>query len=72
MAVVKKAREEAGLTQRELAGRMGVAQSLIGRLETGQRSLALTELIAFAEAIKSDPQDLLGRVMVALKAVEDH
>jgi transcriptional regulator with XRE-family HTH domain len=33
--VLRQARRRAGLTQRELAARAGVAQSVVGRIETG-------------------------------------
>jgi transcriptional regulator with XRE-family HTH domain len=33
--VLRQARRRAGLTQRQLAGRAGVAQSVVGRIESG-------------------------------------
>lgn len=42
--LVLLAREEAGLTQRELAERAGVAQSEIARIETGKREPTIPTL----------------------------
>ena len=48
-------RKQAGLTQRQLAARLGWPQSLIGRLETLQRRLDLVEFVAVCEACDADP-----------------
>ena len=66
VSVIRAAREEAGLTQRDLAQRMGITQSLIGRLETGERNFAVTELLSLCEALKSDPHVLLQKIVQRL------
>ena len=46
---------------------MGIAQSLIGRLETGERNLAVTELLVIAEAVGVDPHALLDSILRRLR-----
>ena len=48
---VRAAREHAGLTQRELAERMGTSQAAIARLEAGGVSATLATLHRVASAI---------------------
>jgi predicted transcriptional regulator len=48
-----RARLRAGLSQAELAERMGTSQSAIARLESGQTLPSAKTLIRFAEATKS-------------------
>lgn len=45
------ARAKAGLTQGEVAERMGTTQSVIARLESGQRSPSLRTVQRYAEAV---------------------
>ena len=45
-----RARETAGLTQGELAQRLGVGQSYVSALETGQRPLRIDMLLRVARA----------------------
>ncbi|MDE2396166.1 MAG: helix-turn-helix transcriptional regulator [Burkholderiales bacterium] len=45
------ARARAGLTQAEVAARMGTDQSTIARLESGKRSPSLRTLQRYAEAL---------------------
>jgi transcriptional regulator with XRE-family HTH domain len=49
------ARVRAGLTQAELAERMGTTQSAIARLESGARLPSVKTLLRFAKATKSRP-----------------
>lgn len=58
---VRDAREAAGLSQRELAARMGTSQAAVARLEAGGVSATLTTLQKMAAAL-----DL--KVTVALSA----
>lgn len=66
VALLVKARKDAGLTQVELAERMGKSQQFVSRLESGERRIDLLEFIMLSRAIKADPRDLLGRVLKKL------
>lgn len=48
-------RRKAGLTQAQLAERLGRTQPLISDVEQGQRRIDAVELIEWAEAIGFDP-----------------
>ena len=53
---LRKAREDAGLNQREVAERLGIgSHSIISELENGQRRLDVVELIALAALYGKDP-----------------
>lgn len=49
-AVLKQARSRAALTQRELAGRAGVSQSVVAAYESGSREPSLATIAALVEA----------------------
>ena len=50
------ARRRAGLTQEELAARMGTTQSAVARLESGRRMPSMKTLQRFADATGSRAQ----------------
>lgn len=49
-----RVREEAGLTQGELAGRLGVSQTVVSRTESGERHLQDEELQRVASAVGTE------------------
>jgi DNA-binding XRE family transcriptional regulator len=49
------ARVRAGLTQSEVAKRMGTTQSAVARLESGAQMPSLNTLLKFAKATRSRP-----------------
>jgi ribosome-binding protein aMBF1 (putative translation factor) len=49
------ARTRAGLTQAELAARMGTSQSVVARLESGAQMPSVNTLLKFAKATGSRP-----------------
>jgi transcriptional regulator with XRE-family HTH domain len=49
---LKKARQEAGLRQIEVAKKIGKPQSFISKVERGERRLDVTELKQFADIYK--------------------
>jgi transcriptional regulator with XRE-family HTH domain len=63
MATLAAARTEAGLTQRELARRLGRAHSFVGKIESGERQLNVLEFIEVAGALGVEPWTLLRRAV---------
>lgn len=57
--ILKNQRETLGLTQRQLAERMGVIYSLIGKIETGDRRLDVLEFIDYCKALELEPCDVI-------------
>jgi transcriptional regulator with XRE-family HTH domain len=57
------ARVRSGATQRDLADRLHKPQSFVSAYETGQRRVDVQEFIAIAEALGSDPLNLLREVL---------
>jgi transcriptional regulator with XRE-family HTH domain len=49
---LKKARKESGLDQRDVAKLLGVSQSYISKMESGQRRIDIVQLKAFAKVYK--------------------
>lgn len=57
-----KKRTRAGLSQYEVAKRLGRWQSYVARVESGQRRLDLVELMAYADALEFDTRELIRHV----------
>jgi DNA-binding XRE family transcriptional regulator len=57
---VKEARERAGLTQQELADRVGVGRVSIGKVEGGTRKPSMELGVALSEALGVSLDDLFG------------
>ena len=51
VALIRKARESAGITQRELARLLGRPQSYVSKVETCERRLDYVELLKLCRAI---------------------
>ena len=66
--VLVQERETAGLTQRDLAGRLGKDASTIARIETGQRNVSILEFVAITRALGAEPLEVLARVIAQLPA----
>jgi transcriptional regulator with XRE-family HTH domain len=59
---LRQARERAGLSQRELADRLGCSQPAISQAEAGGASLSIATLQRFADALGCDLQlDIVPR-----------
>jgi transcriptional regulator with XRE-family HTH domain len=56
-------RKKAGMTQVQLAKRLGRYQSFVANIETGQRKVDVVELLAFAETIGFDPKEAIRRLL---------
>lgn len=58
-AFLTERRKKAGLTQAEVAKRLGRHQSFVAGFESGQRRIDVVELLDIAEAIRFDPRDAI-------------
>lgn len=52
-----------GLTQAELARKLGKSQSFIAKVELGERRLDVHEFVAYARALDLDPLELLKVIL---------
>ena len=59
--LLRTIREEAGLTQVQLAKKLRRPQSFVSRFESGQRRVDLVELKAICEALGTSLLDFVGR-----------
>ena len=64
--VLIQARQMSGLTQAQLADRVGKDQTFISIIERGQRRVDVLEFIALAKAMKADPAGLFADVLERL------
>ncbi|WP_164212637.1 helix-turn-helix domain-containing protein [Stenotrophomonas maltophilia] len=63
LAVLKAARKRVGVTQIELAERLGNTQTFVSKCERGERRIDAVELVEFAEAMGVAPQELLDEYL---------
>lgn len=66
---VKRARERAHLTQRDLAGKTGLSQAHISRTENGAQDLKMNDIISIAAATGSSVAEITGHSPVRDRAV---
>jgi transcriptional regulator with XRE-family HTH domain len=60
---LRRLREEAGLTQRDLGKRMKKPQSWIYNCESANRRVDVSEFIAWAKGCGADPSDAFARLL---------
>lgn len=56
-------RKDAGVTQVELAARLGKPQQFVSKYERGDRRVDLVEFIAVCRALRVDPKDAFAAVL---------
>jgi transcriptional regulator with XRE-family HTH domain len=62
LARMRAAREARGISQQELARRLGKPQSYVSKAELGERRLDVVEFLHFMRAIEGEPLALLRDV----------
>jgi transcriptional regulator with XRE-family HTH domain len=63
LAVLKTARKRVGVSQVELASRLGNTQTFVSKCERGERRIDVVELVEFAEALGVEPLGLLSEYL---------
>lgn len=61
-AALRKARQRSSLTQVEVAKRLSQPQSLVSKLESGERSFHVSEFFDYAAALDLNPDELLAYI----------
>lgn len=56
-------RKTLGLSQRELAERMGIIYSAIGKIETGDRRLDVIEFIQYCQVLEISPHEVIDEIL---------
>jgi transcriptional regulator with XRE-family HTH domain len=67
---LRQARLDSGLTQADLAARIGRDQSHISLIEGSQRRLDLVEFIELARALGAEPLELFAKMLSAVDAAK--
>jgi len=65
---LKSFRVEAGLTQRQVAQRLGKTQSFVSKVENADRELSLIEVFPYADALETDYTTLVDFIHTNLIA----
>lgn len=65
--VLRHLRQESGLTQVQVAERLGRTQSMVSKVEAGERALPFVETWFYADAIGTDPLTLFQESRDALE-----
>lgn len=71
VSVLVHERKAAGLSQRQLAARLGRAASHVALIEAGQRRIDALELLRIARCLGADPVRLYGAMTRSVNALED-
>lgn len=62
IAAIREARQQAGMTQQNLADRLKRPQSFVSMYESGERRVDVVEFVQIAEALRADPCAILRRI----------
>lgn len=63
MEAITEARLAQGLSQREIARRLGKPASFVNKIELLERRLDIVEFVVLARALEIDPHTLLDQVL---------
>lgn len=61
--VAKASRDDADLTQQELADKIGLSRDQVANMESGRREVSVSDLIMMSKALGLDPRVLLERML---------
>ncbi len=66
VAILEDARQTSGMTQQQVADRLGKPQSYIAKVEGAERRIDVVEFIALARALDIDPKVLFAELINAI------
>jgi transcriptional regulator with XRE-family HTH domain len=68
--VLVQVRQEAGLSQRDLAERLEKPRSYVSKIETKERRIDVLELLDLADGVEISPEALLLRITTAVENLQ--
>ncbi len=68
---IRTMRKAAGITQRELASRLKTVQTVVARMEQGQRRMDMIEFYWVCRALKNDPKKKANEVFDECLALDN-
>ena len=71
LRLLKQTRRRFGVTQEELAERLGATQSFVSKCERGERRLDIVEIRAFCVALGSSLPEFAQELEAVLRRSED-
>ncbi|MBB6124594.1 helix-turn-helix domain-containing protein [Sphingobium subterraneum] len=71
LEILRARRQSAGISQHELAKRLGRSQSYVTKVETGERKLEVVEYLAWCRALGLPASGLLDEVEAAKSLIKD-
>lgn len=63
MKILRDAREKRGLTQEQLAKKLGRPQSLVAKIEAGERKLDVCQFIDYMRVLECDPVAAMRQIL---------
>lgn len=66
IALLRSKREAIGMTQNQLAGKLGISQTVVSKIETCERRLDIIELIDVCNAINISFEDFFNELNAKL------
>lgn len=66
ISAVVDARKATGISQRELADRLGKPRSFVSKIENKERRLDIVEAVVIARALGMSPEALTAQIVAAL------
>jgi transcriptional regulator with XRE-family HTH domain len=60
------ARKKAGLTQQQVANRLGRPQSFVAKVESGERRLDVVEFLQICAVLRADAMEMLPQVRTTI------
>jgi transcriptional regulator with XRE-family HTH domain len=69
LKTLKDLREQKGWTQKQLAQKLGRPQSLVAKIEAGERRLDVCQFIDYMRILESDPAAVMNRIMKSINGL---
>ena len=69
LKTLKDLREKKGWTQEQLARKLGRPQSLVAKIEAGERKLDVCQFIDYMRILEADPTAVMRRILKTIQGL---